>query len=300
MRSAGGGLRLPDRAQGRPPLRARSPTATWRRARCAATPTSRVRPRGHRGLRARGPRSRTSTRSATWPAPSTTRSRGRSAVVESGGQVVQETRLWNADRGETASMRSKEEAHDYRYFPEPDLPPLVVDRGLDRGGAGGAARAARGQAPPLRRRVRPPRLRRGRAHAVPRGGRLLRGGGAGERQRQGRLQLGDDRGAAQAQGGRRGRSPPARCRPPRLAELIRLIDAGTISGKIAKDVFEKMWATRRGRRGAIVEREGLAQVSDEGADRGRGRRGDRREPRAGRDVPQGQDRARSAGSWGRS
>ena len=47
------------------------------------------------------------------------------AVIESGGTVVQETRLWNADKGETASMRSKEEAHDYRYFPEPDLPPLV-------------------------------------------------------------------------------------------------------------------------------------------------------------------------------
>ena len=49
------------------------------------------------------------------------------AVVESGGAVVQETRLWNADRAETAPMRSKEEAHDYRYFPEPDLPPLIVD-----------------------------------------------------------------------------------------------------------------------------------------------------------------------------
>ena len=48
------------------------------------------------------------------------------ALVEAGGRVVQETRLWNADRGETVSMRSKEEAHDYRYFPEPDLPPLVV------------------------------------------------------------------------------------------------------------------------------------------------------------------------------
>src|SRR5688500_10159738 len=48
------------------------------------------------------------------------------AVLESGGTVVQETRLWNAERGETAAMRSKEEAHDYRYFPEPDLPPLSV------------------------------------------------------------------------------------------------------------------------------------------------------------------------------
>jgi aspartyl-tRNA(Asn)/glutamyl-tRNA(Gln) amidotransferase subunit B len=47
-------------------------------------------------------------------------------VIENGGRVAQETRLWNADEGRTYSMRSKEEAHDYRYFPEPDLPPLLV------------------------------------------------------------------------------------------------------------------------------------------------------------------------------
>jgi aspartyl-tRNA(Asn)/glutamyl-tRNA(Gln) amidotransferase subunit B len=49
-------------------------------------------------------------------------------VIESGGRVIQESRLWNADQGRTYSMRSKEQAHDYRYFPEPDLPPLVVSR----------------------------------------------------------------------------------------------------------------------------------------------------------------------------
>ncbi len=47
-------------------------------------------------------------------------------VIESGGRVAQETRLWNANEGRTYSMRSKEQAHDYRYFPEPDLPPLLV------------------------------------------------------------------------------------------------------------------------------------------------------------------------------
>ncbi len=51
-------------------------------------------------------------------------------VVESGGRIVQETRLWNANEGRTYSMRSKEQAHDYRYFPEPDLPPLVLSPGL--------------------------------------------------------------------------------------------------------------------------------------------------------------------------
>ena len=48
-------------------------------------------------------------------------------VIEGGGKVVQETRLWDTGSGRTHSMRSKEEAHDYRYFPEPDLPPLIVD-----------------------------------------------------------------------------------------------------------------------------------------------------------------------------
>ncbi len=47
-------------------------------------------------------------------------------VIEAGGRVIQESRLWNAAEGRTYSMRSKEQAHDYRYFPEPDLPPLIV------------------------------------------------------------------------------------------------------------------------------------------------------------------------------
>ena len=51
-------------------------------------------------------------------------------VIESGGRVMQETRLWNANEGRTYSMRSKEQAHDYRYFPEPDLPPLIVSHGI--------------------------------------------------------------------------------------------------------------------------------------------------------------------------
>ena len=49
-------------------------------------------------------------------------------LIEDGGTVVQETRLYDADRDETRSMRSKEDAHDYRYFPDPDLPPLVISR----------------------------------------------------------------------------------------------------------------------------------------------------------------------------
>ncbi len=53
-------------------------------------------------------------------------------LIEGGGKVVQETRLYDSDKDVTRSMRSKEEAMDYRYFPDPDLPPLVLDRGLHR------------------------------------------------------------------------------------------------------------------------------------------------------------------------
>ena len=98
-------------------------------------------------------------------------------LIEDGGTVVQETRLYDADRDETRSMRSKEDAHDYRYFPDPDLPPLVISRAwVDE------VRAAMPElrcARPLRIRLRPDRLRRRPTQRQPRPGRLLRGRGAG-------------------------------------------------------------------------------------------------------------------------
>ena len=133
---------------------------------------------------------------------SSTRSSGRSTSLESGGRVVQETRLWDSSTGETHSMRSKEEAHDYRYFPEPDLPPLVVDDArIER------VRATMPELPEARRRrfvaaVRDSRVRRRRADPVRGAGRLLRGGGDGVRERQGGQQLGDGRAAADAEGAR--------------------------------------------------------------------------------------------------
>ena len=63
-------------------------------------------------------------------------------VIDHGGKIVQETRLFDAAQGKTYSMRSKEEAHDYRYFPDPDLPALVVDGGPARTDRSRAARAA--------------------------------------------------------------------------------------------------------------------------------------------------------------
>ena len=185
------------------------------------------------------------------------------AVIEAGGTVVQETRLWNADRGETASMRSKEEAHDYRYFPEPDLPPLVVSLEW--------IEEVRGSLPEL------PAARRRRFvadYGLP---------GYDAAVLTVSREVADYYEAAARESGnpkaasnwvmsevlrklKEDERPLAGCpvAPERLAELLKLVDRGTISGKIAKDVFERMWASGEGAP-AIVEREGLTQVSDEGA-----------------------------------
>ena len=84
-------------------------------------------------------------------------------VIESGGHVMQETRLWDANEGRTYSMRSKEQAHDYRYFPEPDLPPLIVSAEFLSETREKTPRAAGGAAQAHDRRIRPERA--GRAHA---------------------------------------------------------------------------------------------------------------------------------------
>ena len=78
-------------------------------------------------------------------------------LIEDGGTVVQETRLYDPDKRETRSMRSKEDAHDYRYFPDPDLMPLVIDARVGRAREGRDARAARSHADALCRAIRPAR-----------------------------------------------------------------------------------------------------------------------------------------------
>ena len=245
-----GGARLPDGAQGRAALRRRlgrqhgGGLAALRRQR----------------LRAAARRARRSGTRAEIKNLNSFRNVARAieheiarqaALVEAGGRVVQETRLWNADRGETASMRSKEEAHDYRYFPEPDLPPLVVDAGVDRGGARRAARAARGEADAASWRTT----------ALPEydAGVLTLRARSPTTSRRSARESGNAKAASnwvmtevlrklkEDARPRRRRAPVRARRSSRL--MIRLIDAGTISGKIAKDVFEKMWATRRVARG---------------------------------------------------
>jgi aspartyl-tRNA(Asn)/glutamyl-tRNA(Gln) amidotransferase subunit B len=184
-------------------------------------------------------------------------------VLASGGTVRQETRLWDSSTNSTHSMRSKEEAHDYRYFPEPDLPPLVVDEArVER------IRASMPETAGARRRrfvagyglpeydagvlTQSPELAdyfEAVAGAVV-NPKLASNWVMGEL-----LRTLNDRGLDVA---------AAPVRPPALAGLIGLVEQGTISGSIAKDVFIRMFDTGRAA-DEIVAAEGLAQIGDEDA-----------------------------------
>ena len=96
-------------------------------------------------------------------------------LLEGGGAIVQETRLWDPDKAETRSLRSKEEAHDYRYFPDPDLLPVELTDAFLEECRASPPRAARRQAPPLRERARPFRLQCHRPHRRRHDGALVRG-----------------------------------------------------------------------------------------------------------------------------
>ncbi len=182
-------------------------------------------------------------------------------VLSGGGRVVQETRLWDAEAGRTVSMRSKEEAHDYRYFPEPDLPPVVVDAArIER------IRSAMPELPDARRR------RFAEQYALPEydAGQLTESRGLAEYfeavvkagappKSASNWMMGELARTLKERGLDIAASPvPA----DRLAGLVALIEAGTISGSMAKGVFEKMLATGRAA-GEIVAAEGLTQIDDE-------------------------------------
>jgi aspartyl-tRNA(Asn)/glutamyl-tRNA(Gln) amidotransferase subunit B len=183
------------------------------------------------------------------------------AVIESGGRVVQETRLWNADKGETAPMRSKEEAHDYRYFPEPDLPPLRVSREWIE-----EVRRSLPELPAEKRR------RFASEHGIPDydAGVLTLSREVADYYETVAKESGNAKAASNwvmtdvLRKLKDDDRPLSECpvTPGRLAELVMLIDGGAISGKIAKDVFEKMWESGESPK-TIVDREGLTQVSDE-------------------------------------
>jgi aspartyl-tRNA(Asn)/glutamyl-tRNA(Gln) amidotransferase subunit B len=183
-------------------------------------------------------------------------------ILEDGGKIDQETRLFDARKGETRSMRSKEEAHDYRYFPDPDLLPLELEASWIAG-----IKAALPELPDEKRQrfikdyglsaydadvLIAERASASYFEAVAKGrdgktaanwvinelfGRLNKEGKAVE-------------------------DTPVSA--DQLGAIVDLIQAGTISGKIAKDVFEIVW-TEGGNPAEIVEKRGLKQVTDTGA-----------------------------------
>ncbi|MEI6439185.1 MAG: Asp-tRNA(Asn)/Glu-tRNA(Gln) amidotransferase subunit GatB [Alphaproteobacteria bacterium] len=183
-------------------------------------------------------------------------------IIEDGGKIDQETRLFDPTKVETRSMRSKEEAHDYRYFPDPDLLPLDLDPAWVK-----AIEASLPELPDAKKArlqtqygltaydagvliIEQARADFFEAAAAGRDAKLVSNWVTNElaaKLTAGNLEIED--------------SP---LKPDEIAELVALIEEGVISSKIAKDVFERMWAGD-GRPRAIVEAQGLQQVSDTGA-----------------------------------
>jgi aspartyl-tRNA(Asn)/glutamyl-tRNA(Gln) amidotransferase subunit B len=184
-------------------------------------------------------------------------------ILSNGGRVIQETRLFDSGSGRTHSMRSKEEAHDYRYFPEPDLPPLIVDDARIV-----AVRETMPELPEARRQrfVAHYRIPEYDAGVLTQSVALADyfeavAAAAGNPKAASNWVMGEllrtmkERGAAIAD---------VSLSPQGLAGLIALVDKGTISSSIAKDVFAKMYESGRTAED-IVSAEGLAQIGDESA-----------------------------------
>jgi len=184
-------------------------------------------------------------------------------VIEDGGKVIQETRLWDSDKGITVSMRSKEEAHDYRYFPEPDLVPITVEQSVIDEIRSGLPELPEAK---MKRFVSDFGLPEYDAdfltsekayaewfeRAINEGckPKLASNWMMGELMR-----LLNEAGKPIEE---------TNIKPAAFAELLKLIEAGTISGKIAKVVFEEMFNTGKGPKEIVAEK-GLLQISDESA-----------------------------------
>lgn len=184
-------------------------------------------------------------------------------LIESGGKVVQETRLYNVDSGQTVGMRSKEHAHDYRYFPEPDLVPLRVGEQLLY-----EVKSSLPELPQDRRDrfVKEYGLREYDAQVLT----LTRATGdyfetavkaSGDGRATANWVVGDLMGLLKAVGKDVTDSPIS---AQHLGELVALINKGELTGKLAKEILPKMFETGDSAR-AIMDREGLKQISDTGA-----------------------------------
>ena len=180
-------------------------------------------------------------------------------IIEEGGTIEQETRLFDAARGETRSMRSKEEAHDYRYFPDPDLLPLVFDQPY--------VDALAGKLPELPDEKKS-RFMRDFSLSDYDAGVLVAEREAAEffeavaKGRDGKAAanwvINELFGRLNKEGKTVASSPVS---AGQLGAMLDLIRDGTISGKIAKDLFEIVW-TEGGDPRAIVEQRGMKQVTD--------------------------------------
>jgi aspartyl-tRNA(Asn)/glutamyl-tRNA(Gln) amidotransferase subunit B len=185
-------------------------------------------------------------------------------ILEDGGKIVQETRLYDPDRNETRSMRTKEDAHDYRYFPDPDLLPMVVTEEMVE-----KIRRAMPELPPARRdrlvreyELKPNEaalLTQSRAWADFYEGLVKQLGGAPKLAAS--WMAGELSGALNRGGLDIVASP---IDETRFAGLLRRIHDNTISGRAAKDVFDAMWNGEL-EADAIIEAKGLRQISDAGA-----------------------------------
>jgi aspartyl-tRNA(Asn)/glutamyl-tRNA(Gln) amidotransferase subunit B len=185
------------------------------------------------------------------------------AVIDGGGRVVQETRLYNSDLGETFSMRSKEDAHDYRYFPEPDLTPLLIGEAWL-----GEVRASMPELPARKRArfVADFGLREYDAEVLTQTRAVAEyfetaATVSGDPKSAANWVMGDLMGLLKAEGKEIAESPVS---AQNLGELLKLVAQGELSRKLAKEVFPRMFSTGA-TAAAIVEKEGLKQISDTGA-----------------------------------
>ncbi|MGZ5039246.1 MAG: Asp-tRNA(Asn)/Glu-tRNA(Gln) amidotransferase subunit GatB, partial [Usitatibacter sp.] len=185
------------------------------------------------------------------------------ALIEEGGKVVQETRLFDPERGETRSMRSKEDANDYRYFPDPDLLPVVIAAEWIA-----QVKATMGELPAARReRFVAMGLTAQEAAALTASREIgdyydgLVSALAGSHKLAASWVIGELSAALNRAGIELSASPVSSAS---LAGLLRRVADGTISGRTAKEVFDAMWdgATQAD---AVIESRGLRQISDAGA-----------------------------------
>ncbi len=184
-------------------------------------------------------------------------------ILDEGGQVIQETRTWDETKGQTFGMRSKEDSNDYRYFPEPDLPPIVVDPNWvqelqDNLPELPAAKKVRLMAEDGLPAYDAAIITASKATADFYDGVRAHYSDA---KKISNWIMGDLLAQVNALGIE---LSEIKIKPEQLAALLKLQDEGTISGKIAKEVFTEMFATGQDPQ-VIIKEKGLVQISDEGA-----------------------------------